>query len=97
MIQATTTNARLLLIFSRVFTRLFNIGKHLAHSLIVGFYYLVEAVFGYNYHDKHSNKDKQNKNTNHSFSVFTNLGTFGTTSKKIGSLFCGGNFVLLHD
>ena len=63
-----------------LFTRLFNIGKHLAHSFIVGFYYLVEAVFGYNYHDKHSNKDKQNKN--HSLSDFTNLGTFGTTSKK---------------
>ncbi len=75
-----------------LFTRLFNIGKHLAHSFIVGFYYLVEAVFGYNYHDKHSNKDKQNKNKNHSFSVFTNLRTFGTISKKTFHYFAGGGF-----
>lgn len=79
-----------------LFTRLFNIGKHLAHSFIVGFYYLVEAVFGYNYHDKHSNKDKQNKNNGHSFSVFTNLGTFGTTSKN-RLIILRGNFVTLHD
>lgn len=76
-----------------LFTRLFNIGKHLAHSFIVGFYYLVEAVFGYNYHDKHSNKDKQNKNTNHRFNVSANLGTFGTTSKKSAYYFVGGGIL----